>query len=227
MKSLERIQARQLREQGFSIKNIAKQLNVSASSVSTWVRDIELTSDQIDQLIKQNPIFNKQINGAKSRSDKAKEVRKLYQKAGKLKALEGNLLHQAGCLLYWAEGTKTRNQCRFTNSDLEMMKLFINFIRTFYPSLETKITLTVNYYINNGLSAEQIKNYWLSNLKLPESSLRKCQENNRPRSATHTIRHNKLPYGIACISISSSELIQNIYGAIQQYVGFDNEYMLM
>lgn len=227
MKSQERNKAREMRSQGLTINQIANFLQVSKSSVSTWVRDIVLTQDQIDNLQKQNPIFNRQINGAKERSDKARLIRLEYQNKGKIKAKDNNLLHQAGCLLYWAEGAKSKNQCRFTNSDTEMMKFFLKFIRQFYSHLESKITLTINYYTNNNLNSQEIKNYWLSSLELPEKSLRKCQENNRPRSATNAVRHNKLPYGVACISISSTELVQNIYGAIQQYVGFNTEYMLL
>ncbi|MCS7263556.1 MAG: helix-turn-helix domain-containing protein [Armatimonadetes bacterium] len=45
-KLAERQQARLLRKQGWSIKTIAKNLGVSRSSVSLWVRDIALTVEQ-------------------------------------------------------------------------------------------------------------------------------------------------------------------------------------
>jgi transposase len=44
-----------LRKQGKSIKDIAKELNVSASSVSNWVRKVELTNEQIEALRQQIP----------------------------------------------------------------------------------------------------------------------------------------------------------------------------
>jgi transposase len=47
MKTAERIEARRIRRQeGESIKRIARRLNASVSSVSLWVRDIELSADQ-------------------------------------------------------------------------------------------------------------------------------------------------------------------------------------
>jgi transposase-like protein len=47
MKTAERNQARRMRsEEGRSIKEIARLLGVSTSSVSHWVRDIELTDAQ-------------------------------------------------------------------------------------------------------------------------------------------------------------------------------------
>jgi transposase len=52
MKTAERELARVLRrEQGASIREIAKRIGVSTSSVSQWVRDIELTTEQHEQLL--------------------------------------------------------------------------------------------------------------------------------------------------------------------------------
>ena len=51
MKIKEKLEARRLRkEEGRSIKTIARILGVSSGSVSYWVRDISLTSDQIASL---------------------------------------------------------------------------------------------------------------------------------------------------------------------------------
>ena len=59
MKIRERDEARTLRrEQGQSIKEIARAVGVSTSSVSHWVRDIELTEEQIEALRARNPILN-------------------------------------------------------------------------------------------------------------------------------------------------------------------------
>jgi transposase len=47
MKAKERAEARSWRQQGRSIKEIAKRLLVSKGSVSAWVSDIELTEEPI------------------------------------------------------------------------------------------------------------------------------------------------------------------------------------
>jgi predicted transcriptional regulator len=61
MKTAERDMARRLRrEEGRSIKEIAAVLRVSQSSVSLWVRDIELTVEQHDALLERNPAHNRQ-----------------------------------------------------------------------------------------------------------------------------------------------------------------------
>ena len=50
MKKAERDQARELRRQGLSLGEIRRQLGVAKSSVSLWVRDIELTPEQLERL---------------------------------------------------------------------------------------------------------------------------------------------------------------------------------
>jgi hypothetical protein len=35
----------------------------------------------------------------------------------------------AGCMLYWAEGAKERNTVKFVNSDVAMVRLFVNFMK--------------------------------------------------------------------------------------------------
>jgi len=49
-KSKAKLQARELRQKGKSIKEIAEILKVSPGSVSVWCRDIELTTHQIEVL---------------------------------------------------------------------------------------------------------------------------------------------------------------------------------
>ena len=64
VKTRERVLPRALRlHEGASIKEIAKRVGVSTSSVSTWVRDIELTLEQHDALRLRNPIYNGQLSG--------------------------------------------------------------------------------------------------------------------------------------------------------------------
>ena len=51
MKTQERRQARELRTQGWSVKEIERALGVSRSSVSLWVRDIQLDDEHRRRLV--------------------------------------------------------------------------------------------------------------------------------------------------------------------------------
>jgi hypothetical protein len=41
-------------------------------------------------------------------------------------------------MLYWAEGTKTRNAVRFPNSDPELVRFFVAFLKTKYSQKKRK-----------------------------------------------------------------------------------------
>lgn len=227
MKLEEKIKARELRSQGLSIKEIKTILNVSSASVSSWVKDIKLTKEQIDNLKQRNPVINGQMLGAKIRKEQSRKKRLEYQIKGKEKAKQGNLLHQAGCMLYWAEGAKHKNTCSIVNTDANMLKFFLKFLREQFNLKNDDFVIRINYYTNNGLTKENIEEYWLSTLDLQRSAIRKGQENNRPKSAINKTRFNVHPYGMCCIAVKrSTHIIQHIYGAIQEYAGFDNNYML-
>ena len=64
VKSEARIEARRLRaEAGLPISAISSRLGVAKSSVSRWVRDVELTAEQHAALRLANPLYNAQLRG--------------------------------------------------------------------------------------------------------------------------------------------------------------------
>lgn len=77
-------------------------------------------------------------------------------------------------MLYWAEGGKSKNRLDFTNSDIYMLKLFLKFLRECYFVKDEEISIYLNFYINDNKTKEkEIKDYWLKQLKLPETCLKK------------------------------------------------------
>jgi hypothetical protein len=144
-----------------------------------------------------------------------------WQQEGRARAREGELLHQAGCLLYWAEGTKSRNAVRLVNSDMNLVRLFRAFLFECFGIGPDELSFRINAYTGNGLAIREIEDRWLAALDLPRSCLRKHTLDNRP-APTSGVKKNKLPYGVGGLSVlRSTWLIQHIYGAIQEYGGFD------
>jgi transcriptional regulator with XRE-family HTH domain len=215
------IEARTLRAQrGMSMKSIAATLNVALSSVSRWTRDIELTAEQQERLRQANPLFNGQRRGQTGRSQSARAVRAAAQAHGRLLAQRSDPLHLQGCMLYWAEGSKRRNTAILTNSDVAMLRVYVRFLRECYGVPDEKLKLSVNCHLTNDLSLDQIEGWWLQELALPQSSLRKATVN-RPSSASAFRRGHVLPYGTARLSVCSVWVVQSIYGAIQEYAGIE------
>jgi hypothetical protein len=123
-------------------------------------------------------------------------------------------------MLYWAEGAKRRNGIQFTNSDPRMLMLFRRFLTDSLAVERDEIVMTLNVYTNNGLTIEQIEQHWLEVLDLPTTAVRKHMLNHMPTSSSGCAK-NKLPYGVVTLNVHSTWMVQEIYGAIQEYAGFD------
>jgi len=127
----------------------------------------------------------------------------------------------AGCLLYWAEGSKDRNTMHFANSDINLVRFFCQFLRESLGVRPEEITVRLNVYTGNGLSVRAIEDHWLDALDLPRTALRGHTLNHTPTSSSGKKR-NRLPYGVCSLTVlKSTRIVQHIYGAIQEYAGFD------
>jgi AcrR family transcriptional regulator len=223
-KPIEREEARELRQQGVPIKRIAKALDVSPSSVFYWTRDIELTEEQQRRNLRgprgpHDPEWVARRAAAWRRRSQKKRLR--YQREGRERAREGDPLHMAGCLLYWAEGTKSRNTVCLVNSDVNMVRFFAEFLRGALGVKSDEMTIRLNVYTGNGLSVRDIENHWLQALELPRTVLRGHTLNHTPTSSSGA-KTNRLPYGVCSLRVlKSTRLVQHIYGAIQEYAGFE------
>jgi transcriptional regulator with XRE-family HTH domain len=219
-KNLEREAARKLRkEQGLTIIEIAKIIGVAKSSVSLWVRDIELTEAQFEVIQQQHYTYGAQHKGSKANIAKHHAIRQQYQEEGRMKARENDPAHILGCMLYWGEGRKSRSELNLANSDPDMLVVFMRFLQQVMGVTLDEISIAIHCYLNNGLSQEEIEQYWLKTLGLSQSHLRKTMVN-QPRSSQQKGR--KLLYGVCQLRVDGgTRYLQHIYGAIQEYTGID------
>lgn len=203
------------RDEGLSVGQIAGALDVSKSSVSLWVRDIALSpahQARYARLAQQVAANGTAGNRAKARAKRVED-----QDDGRRRARLRDPLHIAGCMLYWTEGSKERNSVMLANSDPDMLRLFLRFLRRCYSVSDDQVTLTCSCFLNNGLTLEEIEAWWLERLGLPRACLRKSVVN-RGSSAGKGYRRT-LPYGTARLAVHSTRIVQSIYGALQEYAG--------
>lgn len=124
-------------------------------------------------------------------------------------------------MLYWAEGSKERNSVILANSDSGMVRFFSRFLRTCFDVGPDDFTVRLNVYTSNGLSIRAIEEYWLELLELPRACLRKHSLNHFPTSSSG-LKKNRLPYGVCTLRVKkSTRIVQHIFGAIQEYGGFE------
>lgn len=206
----------EMRKNGVSIIKIAKELGVAKSTISVWTRGVTLTEDQKSLLL------HREISTERSsaHSNIFRIRRQQYQDKGKKKIKENDPLYIAGCMLYWGEGTKDVNICQLTNSELPMLALFKKFLTTHFCVTTEILIVKINAYTDLH-SEEEIKKFWLNGLNLPLSALKKCYFNRKPISSKEVA--SKLEYGTCSLSVYNTEVVQEIFGAIQEFGSFRNE----
>ena len=67
---------------------------------------------------------------------------------------------------------------------------------------------------------QEIEEFWLAQLRLPRSCLRKSTVNSYSKYSQKK-RRNKLPYGTGELTVHSTQIVQTIYGSIQEYGSFE------
>lgn len=143
-----------------------------------------------------------------------------YQEEGRAKARENNPLHLAGCMLYWAEGAKSKSSgIAFANSDPNMLLLFMRFLREEMQVKDEIIRMRIQCHTRDPIEIKRIERYWLDLLDLPSCSLRKTLIK---KGNPNAIRHNNFENGFCMVEVYRVRLLHHIFGAIQEYSGFDN-----
>jgi transcriptional regulator with XRE-family HTH domain len=217
MKTAERELARALRrEHGIPVRRLAEMVGVSRSSISLWVRDIELTPAQVAALRRAA------VAGAAKNAARARARRRGFHLEGRSHARVGDLLHVAGCMLFWAEGSRTRNSVQFTNSDPGMVAFFLRFLREHYRVPNHRVRVACNLFADHISRQREIEQHWLDVLGLPRTALTKSMVNKYSKHSQKK-RRNKLPYETCRLTVYDTRLVQQIYGAIQEYAGVDRE----
>lgn len=211
-----------MRRNGVSIIKIAKILGVSKSSISTWTRDVLLTEEQRKSLSHRD-------NSARSIaiSNTSRIRREQFQNKGRnrIKTVdEIGALYVAGCMLYWGEGAKDINQVSICNSDVNVLILFKRFLIECFHIKSDDLKLIINCHTDLR-SKEEIESYWLSKLNLSKCCLGKTtvSAESDKRKANTSFKKKKLEYGVATLRISKTEIVQEIYGAIQEFGSFKND----
>ena len=215
MKAKERKIARELRKRGWSVRAIAEYIKCSKSSISIWVRDIPLTARQIEKLeSNQDKGRAKAAQHPNSPKKKWEKFRtEIIEKSSKEipTTLSNVNLKILGTALYWAEGyNASRNLFLFSNSDADMIKLIMKFLKNICKVPDKKIKGRVN--IHPHLNVKKAERFWMNVTKISKNNL------NQPLmsvSKASKQKRDSLPLGTFNIIVCDVKLASRIKGWIE------------
>ncbi len=212
-----RTRSEELRKKGLSYKDIRKEIPVSKSTLSIWLREIKLTTNQIKQL---GARYDSQLKGAKANQKKSQERKNLVRKdsMAEIPQPTKEALKIAGAMLYWAEGNKTCNT-GLTNSDPALIVFFIEWLRQALNIQPTQLTAHLN--LHRGGDGEKEKKFWSKLTRIPLANFGKTFF--KPRGKGY--RKNRLYHGTIRIRIKGTGTVLLRYKILGWAEGFIQYYV--
>jgi hypothetical protein len=187
---------RALRRLGLSYGEIMELIPVPKGTLAGWCRAIVLTPEQ-QEAIRARTGSWKGVPRDTQRKRRAEIERIRADAEEEVSALIQEPLWLAGTVMYWAEGGKTRNSLRMTNSDPSVLRLFIRWVATY---LAQEPSFVLHLHLHEGNDDSLAKSHWESELGLNGVDFYKTYI--KPRGTGH--RKNHLPWGICNVRLRRS-----------------------
>ncbi|MDD3087568.1 MAG: hypothetical protein PHP89_03290 [Candidatus Omnitrophica bacterium] len=213
MKLGEKDKSRELRLQGYSMKQIAGLLGVSKGSVSNWVRDIPLPLEaaiNIDNqyLIGREKARVTRLNNITSRNN---EIFRICKE--EIVPFSIRDLWMAGLMIYAGEGNKSsvvsNQHVEVANSDPNILRIFIKFLVEI--CLISKGNIIIRLILYKDINIEEAYRYWSAELNIPRAQFRK--EFIKPSYKDSPYRHlRRSCYGTAHVCLYDIKIYRRIMG---------------
>ncbi len=182
-----------LRRHGLSYGEIMELIPVKKSTLATWCREVRLSTEQIEAIKKrraQIPGIPRDTNWR--RREEIAVIRKIARE--QVPELIKNPEWVAGVVLYWAEGSKTRNFVNMANTDPRALRLFVRWVRTF---IDPTARFSLQLHLHEGNDDSESQAYWREETGLFAANFHKTFI--KPKGTGH--RKNHLPHGICTVKV--------------------------
>lgn len=200
----------QLRKKGLSYNEIRNQIGVAKSSLSLWLKDIELEEKHKARLYtKQVEVLTRGPSSQKERRAKEIEVILAAAKSEIVTPFKTETLRMMGTMLYWAEGRKLKGGMELTNSDPLLISFFVKWLKDIFDINPWELRMRLNIYSQQN--EDNLKKFWSDLTGIPLHNFRKSFV--KPRNKF--FKKNTLYYGTARIEVpKSTDKKHRLYGWI-------------
>lgn len=185
-----------LRRLGLTYGEIREIIPVRKGTLSNWCHDIELTSAQVEAIRSRVPT-QRGVPKDTQRLRRATIARIRADALARAADLAEEPLFIAGVVLYWGEGSKSRNDFLMANADPSALRLFIAWVRTY---LDSDAEFRLSLHLHEGNDERAAMSYWRSELALPDARFTKTFV--KPRGTGH--RKNRLAHGVCRVRVCRS-----------------------
>jgi hypothetical protein len=173
MKILEKHKSIKLRQDGYSLGEISSILKVSKSTISLWTKNIAISIKGVKR-IKEKSI------AANLKSSETLHKRKLArQSTASIEATkvfsevkpDFNTGIIALSFMYWCEGSKDDRTLGFTNSDPDLVKIFLVLLRQSFKIDENKLRICM--HLHDYHNEIEMQNFWSLITNIPSEQFNK------------------------------------------------------
>lgn len=215
-----------MRIAGHSYNEINAKLGVPKSTLSVWLRDVILSEKAQTRLHARvhQGVLNGFVKRNKLQTHEAQKRAKLIRETAQndISIIAKEDLKLIGVALYWAEGYKrlvmkdgkerTGHAISFVNSDPEMVKIFMRFLRQTLEVRDDEFRIAMRLYPN--INEKVAMKYWMNVINLNKQNFTKttylissASKQKRP--------FNRLPHGTLQVAVYDTKKFHRIMGWIE------------
>lgn len=219
----EREKAITLRKKGYSYREILEHVPVAKSTLSLWLGEVGLSKKQKQRITEKR--IAAALRGARSRyEERVRRTQRIKESARReITSISARELHIIGVMLYWAEGSKEKearpgSRAYFTNSDPEMIKVFLRWLLESCSIPRVQIVLEIYIHESHKDRIGQVIAFWASVTRFPRNHFTRIyfKKNKIKTNRTNTGENY---HGLLRVAVlKSADLNRRIAGCIEGVV---------
>ncbi|MEK7128998.1 MAG: hypothetical protein AAB858_01485 [Patescibacteria group bacterium] len=153
------------RKQGLSYSEILKQIPVAKSTLSLWLKSVNLSNKQSQRLAEKR-LVGARLGAIAKKNQRIEKVKLIKNAAiSEIKTISNREIWFIGIALYWAEGSKQKEhnisqRVAFSNSDPLMIKLFLKWLKEIIKISDSDMYFEIYTHENLKNTISQAVKYW-------------------------------------------------------------------
>lgn len=183
-----------LRKKGYSINALVQEFSIPKTTIWHHIHDIKLPEKYI-----------RDLRSNQGGSRKRKELALLKANEEALQILSSPDRYCAGLLsmLYWAEGHQN-NGLTFTNTNPEMVRLFIELLEKCFGIKKDRLLITIRYF--TGMDRNKCLTHWSKVTGIPKKLIKMYYNDSQTRGRS--------PFGMCRLTVKKGSYSHKIVKAL-------------